>query len=80
MLSEFETIRAHGHAVSHGEGNLGLSAVSAPIWDLNEEAHYCITVNELTVRMQGQEKELAKLVIKAAREISLQFWGRPQQA
>lgn len=77
MQAEFATIREKGHAVSHGERNVGLSAVSAPIWDLNEEVHYCISVNGPSVRMQGREKEMAKLVMKAARDISLQFGGRP---
>lgn len=76
MQAEFEKIRNDGYAVSHGERNLGLSAISAPIWDINEEVQYCLSVNGPTVRFQGRDKELSKLVKKAADEISLHFGGR----
>ena len=69
-------IREQGYAVSHGERLLGLSAISAPIWDAQEEARYCITVNGPTVRIQMHEREFTKLVKKAAADISRQYGGQ----
>jgi DNA-binding IclR family transcriptional regulator len=79
LLAELATVRAQGYAVSHGERLPGLSAISAPIWDLKEEVHYCVTVNGPTVRFQGNDKAFVKHVRKAAAEISLQYGGKPQQ-
>jgi DNA-binding IclR family transcriptional regulator len=76
LNAELARIREQGYAVSHGERLAGLSAVSAPIWDVNEEARYCLTVNGPSMRIQKQEKEFIKLVTKGAAEISLQYGGK----
>lgn len=76
MLIEFQKIRERGYAVSHGERLLGLSAVSAPIKDTNDEVSYCLTVAGPTVRVESTEKQLIKLVVSAAANISLQFGGQ----
>ena len=78
MLAELATIREQGHAVSHGERLLGLSAIAVPIWDVNEEVHYCLAVNGPTVRIQMHEKEFIKLVKRAAADISRQFGGKTE--
>lgn len=80
IQSELTKVRQRGYAISHGERLQGLSAISAPIWDMNSEVHYCVTVNGPTVRFQGHEKEFAKHVRKAAEEISLQLGGEPAEA
>jgi DNA-binding IclR family transcriptional regulator len=76
VIEELAQIRAQGYAVSHGERLLGLSAISAPVKDSNDEVHYCLTVGGPTVRMQANEKEFIKLVVKAAAGISKQFGGK----
>jgi DNA-binding IclR family transcriptional regulator len=76
LHAELARIRQQGYAVSHGERLAGLSAISAPIWDVNEEAHYCLTVNGPSVRIQKQEKEFIRLVMKGAADISLQYGGK----
>ena len=73
LVAELAEIRQRGYALSHGERLLGLSAISAPIWDMNDQVQYCITVNGPTVRFQGHEKEFVKHVCNAAQQISLQF-------
>ncbi|HYF17654.1 MAG TPA: IclR family transcriptional regulator [Ramlibacter sp.] len=75
LLAELAKVREYGYAVSHGERLQGLSAVSAPIRDMNDEVHYCITVNGPTVRFEGQERDFVKHVRQAADEISLQLGG-----
>ncbi|WP_211949770.1 IclR family transcriptional regulator [Cupriavidus yeoncheonensis] len=76
VLAEFEKVREQGYSVSHGERLLGISAISAPIKDVHEEVHYCLSLGAPTVRLQTREKELVKQVVNAAANISLQFGGR----
>ncbi|GAA0749496.1 IclR family transcriptional regulator [Ideonella azotifigens] len=75
IRAQLSEIRDQGYAVSHGERLLGLSAISAPVWDANGEARYCITVNGPSVRIQMHEKAFTKLVKKAAGDISRRFGG-----
>jgi len=72
---ELEKIRKQGYAVSHGERLLGVSAVSTPIKDVNEEVHYCLSMGGPSVRVQSHEKEFIKLAVSAAADISRQFGG-----
>ena len=75
LQMELAKIREQGYAVSHGKRLLGLSAVTAPIKDVNEDARFCLTVAGPTVRMQTREKDFLKLVVKAAADISRRFGG-----
>jgi DNA-binding IclR family transcriptional regulator len=77
ILGELAKVREQGYAISHGERLAGLSAVSAPIRDMNDEVHYCVTVNGPTVRFEGHEKDFVKHLRRAADEISLQLGGSP---
>ncbi|MBN9427209.1 MAG: IclR family transcriptional regulator [Burkholderiales bacterium] len=79
VVEELAKVRAQGYAVSHGERVLGVSAVSAPIKDVNEQVHYCISVNGPSVRVQAHEKEFVKLAVKAAANIS-RLYGAQLQA
>jgi DNA-binding IclR family transcriptional regulator len=76
VVEELTKIRRQGYAVSHGERLLGVSAISAPISDTNDEVHYCLSVGGPTVRMQTNEKEFIKRAKQAATDISRQFGGK----
>ncbi len=75
VLGELAAIRERGYAVSHGKRMLGLSAITAPIKDVNDESRYCLTVAGPTVRLQPREKEFITLVTKAATDISRRYGG-----
>jgi DNA-binding IclR family transcriptional regulator len=75
VLEDFKRIQEVGYAVSHGERLLGVSAISAPIFDVNEEVKYCLSLGGPSVRLQADEKGFVKLVVQAAAEISRQFGG-----
>ncbi|WP_345249355.1 IclR family transcriptional regulator [Pigmentiphaga soli] len=75
LQAELEAVRQAGHAVSHGERLLGVTAMSAPITDVNEEVRYCLSLGGPSVRVQASEKQFVKLVVEAASEISRQFGG-----
>jgi len=76
ILTEIEKARKQGFAVSHGERLLGLSAISVPIKDANDEVHYCLSIGGPTVRIQAKEKDLIRQAVKAGTSISKQFGGR----
>jgi len=73
VLAQLATVRKKGFAVSHGERLLGVSAISAPIKDVKEEVHYCLSIGGPSVRIQMHEKEFVKLAVLGAAEISLQL-------
>ncbi len=75
LYAELEQIRKCGYAVTHAERLAGLSAISAPIWAVDEQASHCLTVNGPTDRIKKQEREFIKLVKQAAAEISRQYGG-----
>ncbi|RKR45201.1 IclR family transcriptional regulator [Paraburkholderia sp. BL17N1] len=70
---ELEKIRTQGFAVSHGERLLGISAISAPIRDSEDQVRYCISVGAPTVRMKINEDEIVRSILVAAADISRQF-------
>ena len=76
VLTEIAQVRDKGFAVSHGERLLGVSAISAPIKDVEDQVHYCLSIGGPSVRIQMHEKEFVKLAVNAAAEISLQFGAR----
>lgn len=73
VMAEIAKVREQGFAVSHGERLLGVSAISAPIKDAEDQVHYCLSIGGPSVRIQLHEKEFVKLAVNAAAEISLQF-------
>ena len=70
FVKELGRIREQGFAVTHGERVLGLTAISAPIIDRDDQVSHCITVTGPTVRLQPREREVVKLVTRAAADIS----------
>ncbi|MCC6535837.1 MAG: IclR family transcriptional regulator [Burkholderiales bacterium] len=75
LTRELTAIRERGYAVSHGERMLGLSAITAPIKDVNDDSRLCLTVAGPTVRLQPRERDFIKLVVKAAADISRRYGG-----
>lgn len=72
---ELERIRELGYATSHGERLPGVSAISAPIYDIKDEVHYCLSVGGPSFRIQAKEAELIDKAVAAAGTISFQFGG-----
>lgn len=73
IQAECARIREAGVVVSHGERVFGVSSISAPVVGVNDEVRYCLTVAGPTVRVEGREKELVRLVVAAAADISRQY-------
>jgi DNA-binding IclR family transcriptional regulator len=77
VREELIKIRKQGWAISHGERLLGVSAISAPVVDVQEQIRYCLSIGGPSVRMQMHEKDFIKLAVDAAKEISLQLGAPP---
>ncbi len=80
LAQELARIREQGYAVTHGERVLGLTAISAPIEDRNGGTNHCITVTGPTVRLQPREREVVKLVARAAEAISRRLGAEEHRA
>lgn len=70
FAKELQRIREQRYAVTHGERVLGLTAISAPIEDSSGGTNHCITVTGPTVRLQPRERDLVRLVTRAAEDVS----------
>ena len=70
LAVELTRILEQGYAVTHGERVLGLTAISAPIVDIDGSVRHSITVTGPTVRLEPREREVVKLVTRAALKIS----------
>ena len=75
MIADLAAIREQGYAISHGEYALGQSGVAAPIMGTDDTGRYCLTVVGPTVRMQPNEQDIVRDVIKAAADISRRYGG-----
>jgi len=75
LLAELAKIRIRGFAVSYGERLSGISAISAPVKNANDEVHYCLSLGGPTVRIHVNECVLIGLVVEPATTISRQFGG-----
>jgi DNA-binding IclR family transcriptional regulator len=73
VMDELAKIRKRGWCVSHGERVLGVSAVCAPIKGADDASHYCLSVAGPSIRMREKEKEIIRLVVKAAADISRHY-------
>lgn len=74
---ELVRIREEGYAVTHGERVLGLTAISAPIEERDGRVSHCITVTGPTVRLQPREREVIRLVTRAADNVSRRLGAEP---
>jgi DNA-binding IclR family transcriptional regulator len=77
FIRELGRIREQGYAVTHGERVLGLTAISAPIEEREGRVSHCITVTGPTVRLQPREREVVKLVTRAAENVSRRLGAEP---
>jgi len=69
-LAELKRIRTHEVSVTHGERAVGLTAVAAPIRDVNGEVKYCLTIAGPTARMEPAIDVYVRAVTRTAKDIS----------
>lgn len=77
LSSILDNVRKQGYAVSHGGGVPGYSGISAPIFDRDGAARYCISILLPTSRVRGRVSALVLLVRRAGAGISISL-GTPR--
>lgn len=76
MGEELEEIRRRGFAMDREENELGVSCISAPVFDLQGQIHCAVSISLLTVRLrQSGEKTLSCAVRETAEKISKELGG-----
>ncbi|MBB04419.1 IclR family transcriptional regulator [Pseudooceanicola sp.] len=67
---ELEEIRAAGYAFSVGHRLEGAAGIAAPVFDMNGECNYCISVAGPEVRMLNKKDEIASHLTACAQRLS----------
>lgn len=67
MLQELQSIRQHQTAMDREENELGVSCIAAPVFDINQQVLYAVSVSLPTAKMQqiGVKKLMAPVVATA---------------
>lgn len=74
---EVARFRRQGYGISRGQRVPGLTAVAVPIFDINNEVHYCLSLTGPSVRVDSRDQQLAQIMIAAGREISSRLGASP---
>ena len=74
---EVARFRRQGYGISRGQRVPGLTAVAVPIFDINNEVHYCLSLTGPSVRVDSRDQQLALIMIAAGREISSRLGASP---
>lgn len=71
IAAELERIRQQGYAIEDGEYKIGLRSVSAPIYNVDGQLQYAISIIGMFRRVRSEEFQQAiELAVAAARSIS----------
>lgn len=71
IAGELERIRQDGYAIENGEYKIGLRSVSAPIYNMDGQLQYTLSVIGMFRRIQSEEFQHAvAMAVDAARSIS----------
>jgi DNA-binding IclR family transcriptional regulator len=70
LRASLAEIRSQGYACTSGQRIPGVTAVSVPIFDINNEVHYSIAITGPSIRMDVRLKEFTKILTDAGAAIS----------
>ncbi|MFG1347795.1 IclR family transcriptional regulator [Xanthobacter autotrophicus DSM 431] len=70
LKASLAEIRAKGYACTSGQRIPGVTAISVPIFDINDEVHYSLSVTGPSIRMESRLKDFKKILIEAGASIS----------
>lgn len=68
---ELDRVRAQGYAVTHGELEIGLDAIAAPVYDRGDTVVAALGLSGPSTRIEEAVPELAALVVQQARTLSV---------
>ncbi len=76
MCRELENIRGTGVGMDREENELGVSCIAAPVFDVQGQVHYAISISLPLVRLKhAGEENLINAVRETARRISKELGG-----
>lgn len=78
LQSIFRNVKKQGYVVSHGGSVPGLSAISVPIFDIQDQARYSLSIVLPTIRARGRIAQLTAILREAGRKISAGFGARAE--
>lgn len=70
LKAALEDIRRNGYSCTSGQRISGVTAISVPIFDINDEVHYSIAVTGPSIRMDARLDEFRSIMIEAGAAIS----------
>lgn len=70
LQAALETIRRQGYARTTGQRIPGVTAISVPIFDINDEVNYSLSITGPSVRMDPRVEEFTGLLVEAGASIS----------
>jgi IclR family transcriptional regulator, KDG regulon repressor len=82
LMKELAAIRRHGYAIGQQESRLGVSGVSAPVWDASSSLAASLGISGPSDRLtKARLKALAPEVVRAANQLSgsLGWRARPSE-
>lgn len=75
---EIARFRRQGYALTRGQRVPGLTAIAAPIFDLQGQVRHCLALTGPSVRVDARDQELADIMIAAGRDISNRLGASPE--
>lgn len=77
---ELARFRKQGYALSRGQRVQGLTAIAAPLFDLQGKVRHCVALTGPSVRVDARDLDLAEIMMNAGREISTRLGASPEHA
>lgn len=75
---ELARFKKQGYGISRGQRVPGLTAIAVPIFDIQDQVRYCLSVTGPSVRIDPRDHELAEIMIAAGRDISSRLGASPE--
>lgn len=70
LATDLDRIRRQGYALTRGQRVPGLTAISVPIRDHNNDVQHCIALSGPSVRVDDRESEFIEIMVSAGAKIS----------
>lgn len=75
---ELARFRRQGYAISRGQRVPGLTAISAPITDIEGKVRLCLSLTGPSVRVDPRDLEFAEILVNASGDVSGRLGASPQ--
>jgi len=75
LYRQLERFRQQGYALTKGERVPGVTAISVPIHDIEQRAHYTLSVTGPSVRIDPNRPKLIAAMLAAGGKLSVQLGG-----